>query len=368
VRYGPLLGAGALFSLVCSWAALIMAPQLQLGALAPGPLPNSTEVYPPTRPGLAAQGAEVYRSLGCAQCHTRAVRQTQALYGARLNEVGNSPNTLLLPGLGGSDPKPVNLDLLLALATIRPDLTIAPLPLPPALVGDTNIVARLKQFADNVALLKRNDTKVGINRPTSGPSVNDLAGKLPAAVFERVSIEAGERAVKYLSDAGAKAELTFYNLGPDIERGWGARRTVAQDYVNDSPVLLGSVRVGPDLASLATRAPEKFAAPWKFTSTNTAAEFERHLLVHLYNPRVLAKDSTCPSAGYLFNKQKPEIRAAGEPLTVPGTDAPVFPKHEARALVAYLLTQRVDTGVAEAPVPSAPKAVPAAAPKAPMKP
>jgi cbb3-type cytochrome oxidase cytochrome c subunit len=365
MRYGPILGAGAMFSLACSWAALVMAPQLQLGALAPAPLPNSTEIYPPARPGLAAQGAEVYRSLGCAQCHTRVVRQAQALYGVRLNELGTPAN--LIPA--GADAKPVNPDLLIALATVRPDLTIAPLPVPPAVAGDTNVVARLKQFADNVAQLKRNDVKAGITRPTSGASVNDLAAKLPATIFELVSVEVGERAVKYLTDAGAKAELTFFNLGPDIERGWGARRTVAQDYVNDSPVLLGGVRVGPDLAGIGSRAPEKFAAPWKYASTNTVAELERHLLVHLYNPRLLAKETICPSAGYLFDKQKPEVRFAGEPLIVPGKDAPVFPKHEARALVAYLLTQRADTGVAEAPVATAPKAAaPAAAPKASAKP
>ena len=44
MKYGPILGAGAMFSLACSWAALVMAPQLQLGSLAPAPLPNSTEI------------------------------------------------------------------------------------------------------------------------------------------------------------------------------------------------------------------------------------------------------------------------------------------------------------------------------------
>ena len=141
-----------------------------------------------------------------------------------------------------------------------------------------------------------------------------------------------------------------------MERGWGARRSVARDFLNDSPVLLGNLRVGPDLASIGTRAPEKFAAPWKLATTNTATEFEHHLLVHLYNPRQLAPASTCPSASYLFDKQKPEVRFAGEPLALPGKDAPVFPKHNAHALVAYLLTQRTDVGLPEAPVPSLVKA------------
>lgn len=366
MRYGPILGAGAMFSLACSWAALIMAPQVQLGSLAPAPLPNSNEIYPPARPGLAAQGAEVYRSLGCYQCHTRAVRQEQALYGVRLNELGNPAN--LFPG--GADGKPLNLDLLLALAAVRHDLAIAPVPMPTALAGDTNAVAKFKQFEANRAVLLRSDVKSGITRPSSGPTVNELAAKLPATILEKISVEEGERGVKLLSDAGAKAELTFYNFGPDLDRGWGARRTVARDYVNDSPVLLGGVRVGPDLAGIGSRAPEKFAAPWKFATTNTATELEHHLFVHLYNPRLLAQGSTCPSASYLFDIKKPETRYAGEPLNVPGKDAPVYPKHNARALVAYLLTQRADIGVAEAPVPAAAKA-PAPAPagtNAPVKP
>ena len=350
MKYGPILGAGAMFSLACSWAALVMAPQLQLGSLAPAPLPNSTEIYPPARPGLAAQGADVYRSLGCAQCHTRALRQEQALYGVRLNELGAPANLVT-----GPDGKPLNLDLLLALAAVRHDLAIAPVPMPAAAAGDTNVAPKFKQFEANRAVLLRSDVKSGITRPTSGPTVNELAAKLPATILEKVSVEEGERGVKLLSDAGGKAELTFFNLGPDIERGWGARRTVAQDYVNDSPVLLGTVRVGPDLAGLGTRAPEKFVAPWKFATTNKAAELERHLLVHLYNPRLLAKDSICPSAGYLFDSKKSDVRFVGEPLTLPGKDASFYPKHNAHALVAYLLTQRADIGVAEAPVSTSPK-------------
>ena len=134
-----------------------------------------------------------------------------------------------------------------------------------------------------------------------------------------------------------------------------------------------SFAVGPDLASIGTRAPEKLAAPWKRAGTNAAAELEHHLLVHLYNPRQLAPASTCPSASYLFDKQKPEVRHAGKPLIVSKGLPPVFPKHNAHALVAYLLTQRTDVGLPEAPVPSLVKAAvatpaPALGTTAPAKP
>ncbi len=363
MKYGPIIGAGAMFSLACSWAALVMAPQLQLGALAPAPVPNSSDVFPAARPGLAAQGAEVYRSLGCYQCHTRQLRQSELLFGARLTEVGTNASTFNLEPPGSGKTNIVNLDLLIALAKALPNSPIAPVTLPPALAGDTNVAPKVVQFAKDLALLKHADDKAGIVRPGSGPTVNELAGKLPAEIAVKIGPDEAERTVKLLTDAGAKAELVIYNLGADIERGWGARRSVSRDFINDSPVLLGNVRIGPDLASLGTRAPEKFAAPWKAATTNAAAELEHHLLVHLYNPRLVAKDSTCPSAGYLFEKQKPEVRFAGEPLLLPGKDAPVFPKPDARALVAYLLNQRNDVSL-----PEAPAATPPISPAAPAKP
>jgi len=236
-------------------------------------------------------------------------------------------------------------------------------------INDKNILSALKDFLsskrknkkdfwDDLSVNERKEILMAMKELDNGLSYsfNDVVAKLPAEILVKVDSDAAERAVKLMSDAAAKAELVIYNLGPDVERGWGARRSVARDFLNDSPVLLGSVRVGPDLASIGTRAPEKFAAPWKFATTNTASEFENHLLVHLYNPRLLAPASTCPSASYLFEKQKPEVRHAGEPLIVSKGLPPVFPKHNAHALVAYLLTQRTDVGLPEAPVPSLVKA------------
>lgn len=34
-------------------------------------------------------------------------------------------------------------------------------------------------------------------------------------------------------------------FGADIERGWGARRSVSRDYLHDKPVLLGTMRTVP---------------------------------------------------------------------------------------------------------------------------
>lgn len=43
--------------------------------------------------------------------------------------------------------------------------------------------------------------------------------------------------------------------GSDIERKWGERRSAPRDYLFDRPVLLGKMRMGPDLANIGKRAP-----------------------------------------------------------------------------------------------------------------
>ena len=42
---------------------------------------------------------------------------------------------------------------------------------------------------------------------------------------------------------------------PIIERKWGERRSAPRDYIFDRPVLLGKMRMGPDLANVGQRAP-----------------------------------------------------------------------------------------------------------------
>ena len=37
--------------------------------------------------------------------------------------------------------------------------------------------------------------------------------------------------------------------GPDAERGWGSRRTVARDYLHEDVPLLGGMRLGPDFSN-----------------------------------------------------------------------------------------------------------------------
>ena len=58
-----------------------------------------------------------------------------------------------------------------------------------------------------------------------------------------------------ITAAGGKSETHIVATGPDIARGWGMRQSVAEDYLYDQPVQLGSLRAGPDLANVGVRAP-----------------------------------------------------------------------------------------------------------------
>ena len=77
MNQGPLIFFGVLATLSASWYGLVIAPRLQLGDLAPNATTNDTGVVsytPAERDGAARQGADIYRSQGCAECHTQQVR------------------------------------------------------------------------------------------------------------------------------------------------------------------------------------------------------------------------------------------------------------------------------------------------------
>ena len=205
MSYGPLLFLGILFTLASSWVGLVLMPQRQLGALSQHTDTNTAAIYPPSRPGEAQQGAEVYRSLGCVYCHTQQV---------------------------------------------RPE-----------------------------------------------------------------------------------------GYGADIERGWGRRRTVSRDYIHDKPVMLGTMRTGPDLTNIGERQPDY---AWQYK--------------HLYNPQITSAGSVMPPYPFLF-----ETRPVGpsgpstNALALEGAFAPapgfeVVPTARARQLVEYLRSLKSSGDLPEAPV------------------
>ena len=209
----PLVFLGILIGLAASWWGIVVSPFLQLSASPTVVAKETGQHYPPNRPGLAQQGAEVYRSEGCNVCHSQVVR--------------------------------------------------------------------------------------------------------PAG------------------------------FGHDLQLGWGLRRTVAQDYLRDNPVMLGTVRVGPDLANIGFRMGAG--------DTNIQPAMVAHQLKHLYHPRTVMPTSVMPAYPYLFEKRPMGSAPSPDALKLEGAFAPeagfeIVPRPEAQALMVYLLSLRSTVSLREAPV------------------
>lgn len=294
MKHGPLMFLGVLAAVLASWLVTVVAPHFQIGSEEPIAIEELGINYPLDRPGEAKQGAQVYRAQGCHYCHTQQIRQ----------------------------------ELLLA------DLTVTDLGTNAA--GARAVVASLR-------------------RDLAGVDGSRLPEVLPQPLLKHVPFAAAEAALRRLTNAGAQVELTLANLGSDIARGWGVRRTVARDYLRDHPVMLGQVRFGPDLANLGAR------------QTN-----EMRLYLKLYNARLELPGSTMPRYPYLFEERRlqPGQEPSPEALRGFGFEPPpgveIVPRPEARQLVAYLLSLRADTLFYETYVPRPAPAPPAASTNGPV--
>lgn len=269
--------AGVLFltgfvAMSASWAGFVLVPQLQLGRETMAKVTGGSDLYPQPRPGLAVQGAEVYRANGCYYCHSQQVQQEGVATDLVLMEAGTNQAQVL------SAFKLLDLSL--------------------------------------------------VDNPLVG---------LPRDLLLAVDKAEADFAQKTLEDAGAKAFVRVRATGPDMDRGWGRRGSVARDFLQDQPVLLGSQRLGPDLANIATRQPDPI---WH--------------LKHLYAPDVVVTNSTMPPYRFLFEKRKIKQAASSDALVLDGELAAepgyeIVPTDEARALVAYLLSLKSDVPLFDAP-------------------
>ena len=300
MKNGPLIFLSGFVALVACWSGLVVAPVIGLGSLAPHSDSTTGLVYPVDRAGAAKQGAQIYRTLGCVECHTRHATQESLWFGTRITEV-NSNKTAVVQ----------------ALMKVRPEWD-------------------MKEASDL------------------------LAGDPPIQVLENVSEFAALRAEEILKTTDSKVEVTVHNNGVDQIRGWGRRQSVARDYVHDADILLGNRRIGPDLANIGTRSPDDhvgemnlFASP-----TNAIARLEERRQWHLrrlYRPESTREGARCPSYSFLFDVTDDATATAGAALNLPEKFAPgagkrVVPRPEANQLVAWLLSQQADVTLPEAPV------------------
>jgi cbb3-type cytochrome oxidase cytochrome c subunit len=284
---GPLLFLGVLITLATSFWGLIIAPQIQFGRQQPRLIEATGEYYPIPRPGQAERGADVYRSLGCVECHSQQVRQTGVHFDVWVTELTTN--------------------------------------LPVAVAAIAKAQSRL----------------------TSTDLTRSLAQSLPARIATGLDVTDAQDLAKKFTDGGATAEAALVVLGPDIERNWGQRMSVGQDYIREYPVQLGQLRLGPDLAGYGSRQ----------TNINL-------ILMHLFEPARTMPGSMMPPYRFLFEKQsysKSDSDPEGAIVTTPATDEHsglrFVPKEDALALAAYLMSLKTETSLIEAPagkVPSRP--------------
>jgi cytochrome c oxidase cbb3-type subunit 2 len=168
------------------------------------------------------------------------------------------------------------------------------------------------------------------------PALPGLIGSRQT-VLHNASKAAADVAISKISSAGGKAEISIIATGPDIARGWGLRGSVAEDFLYDNPIQLGSLRAGPDLADEGARLPD---INWQ--------------LVHLYAPRSLIEGSVMPPYRYLFKVRKIGGKPSPDALILPPelvlAGREIVPTPEAKELAAYLLSLRVDVPLPDAPV------------------
>ncbi len=112
----------------------------------------------------------------------------------------------------------------------------------------------------------------------------------------------------------------------DLERGWGPRRTVARDYLRERPVMLGTMRTGPDLTNIGQRQRDR---AWHYRN--------------LYDPRGVYPHSIMPAFRHLFDLRQIVGEHPADAVALSGPHAPpagsvIVPKPEAADLVAYLLS------------------------------
>jgi len=304
MNHGPLLFLAAFFALASSWCGFVLAPQLQVGQLQQTNTLSGGAAYPVARPGLAQQGLQVYRANGCAYCHSQQIRQSGTVCDVVLSEAGTNEPALIT-----------------ALLTLKCGTVLTETEQRAASTAKGQPPARIQAFSEAEA--------------------RELLAHLPQPVRQCLTMAEADAAVKSLTAAGAKAQLWIVPVGPDITRGWGRRRTVAEDFLYDYPVMPGSQRIGPDLANVGLRLPD---ANWH--------------LRHLYAPRLYEKGPTMPPYRFLFAKRKIEQEPSPDALALPPEVAPepgyeVVPRPAAKALAAYLISLRADAPLFVAPMVAA---------------
>ncbi len=372
----PMLIACIFVALAPAWFGLVYGPARQQAKVAP--YSRGEVLYPNDRVGLAKMGRDVYRANGCYHCHSQQVAQGEVQYNLFLTGSGASREGLFAAmdrrvvaaekskqdGQAKSwrDAKTAkSLDLALFLNTddfkIIEESKLA-------VRAEAGVVDKLDEAGRLEALSLAGLTdKVEVERARRFLKLPQAAGNATAPhqakkpgilLVGPLAWAEAKTVVVAMKNAGAvilmEPELTPIVAGQpagDIvaregHAAWGLRRSASRDYLYETPVMLGSQRVGPDLAHIGGR--------WK----GDAWHYQ-----HLYNPKAEGfghAKSVMPPYRFLFTyKQlKPGTTLSAAEVAQGGFVSGgqvVVPKPAARALVAYLQSLQQPDLLPEAPAP-----------------
>lgn len=162
------------------------------------------------------------------------------------------------------------------------------------------------------------------------PALNNQRNNKPLPGAEPLSEKEQKGKAVYIAN-GCVACHTQQVRSLDMDKVWGSRPSIAADYAaikrtdfwRNTATLMGTERTGPDLTDVGNRQPSK---DWN--------------LVHLFNPRIVVKESVMPAYSWLFTFKK-EVSKNDVVVNVPkeyleDSTGKWVASEEALNLVAYL--------------------------------
>lgn len=162
------------------------------------------------------------------------------------------------------------------------------------------------------------------------PAIDNQMNNKPLPGAEELSTEATRGKHLFIAN-GCVACHTQQVRNIEMDKPWGNRPSIASDYAvnkrvdlwRNTATLMGTERTGPDLTDIGTRQP---SSDWH--------------LVHLYNPRIVVKESIMPAYTWLFETKEnplPEDVVINVPDSyLKGRTGKVVATQDALDLVAYL--------------------------------
>ncbi|OJW85039.1 MAG: cytochrome-c oxidase [Bacteroidetes bacterium 46-16] len=162
------------------------------------------------------------------------------------------------------------------------------------------------------------------------PAIRNQNNNQPLPNAQELSPEAVKGKAIFIAN-GCVACHTQQVRDLDMDKIWGTRPSLAADYAaihrtdvwRNTATLMGTERTGPDLTDIGNRQPSK---DWN--------------LVHLYNPRIVVKESIMPAYPWLFTiKEEPsksDIIVNIPAKFLDGKKGKVVATKEAIYLIAYL--------------------------------